>query len=251
MALRLSRLARSMFPRVVRRDEVVSTNDEAWLECSRGAPNGTVVISNSQTGGRGRMGRRWVSPPGTLCMSILREIVEPLEKAGITGLLAGLAVCRSVRQLCGVAAYLKWPNDVLLDGRKLSGVLVEARNGRQVIGIGVNVNTLISELGPELEGTATTLLAATGRTWPIEKTASAILNELAELLGDFIRTLSLPVDAYMEHFPFVSTRAAVYYANRVVEGTILGVDESGGLILKTGSEQTLITSGEVVHVRCQ
>ncbi len=132
-------------------DEVDSTNRDALERAADGAPHGTVVVARRQTAGRGRQGRSWLSGDGALTLSV---IVRGHGVDGLLPLRAGLAVARTA----GSAARVKWPNDVLVDGRKVAGILVEsAGDGAAVVGIGVNVAPGEAELAPELAGRAGTL----------------------------------------------------------------------------------------------
>lgn len=132
-------------------DEVDSTNREALERAAAGAPNGTVIVARRQTAGRGRQGRSWLSGPGALTLSV---IVRGHGVDGLLPLRAGLAVAR----LAGPSARVKWPNDVLVDGRKVAGILVEsAGDGAAVVGIGVNVALDVALLPAELVGRAGSL----------------------------------------------------------------------------------------------
>ena len=137
-------------PRVHLR-ETDSTNRVARELAGRGAPHGTLVTADRQTAGRGRQGRTWSTPPGTalLCSWVIRE----------PGPLLSLAAGVAVSELAGERALLKWPNDVLIDGRKVSGILVEGRPQERwaVLGIGINVALRIEQLPPELRERAATL----------------------------------------------------------------------------------------------
>ena len=135
-----------------------STNDRARALAAAGAPHGTLVTASAQTAGRGRQGRTWAGPPGRalLCSLLLREC-DPLLP-----LRAGLAVA----DLAGAAARVKWPNDVLLDGRKLAGILVEARpqDGWAVLGVGLNLSISSTEFPPDLRNKAVSLLSPSSAT---------------------------------------------------------------------------------------
>jgi BirA family biotin operon repressor/biotin-[acetyl-CoA-carboxylase] ligase len=208
-----------------------STNERARELASGGAPHGTLVTAGVQTAGRGRQGRTWVAPPGSsLLLSLILRETDPL-----VSLRAGLAVA----DLAGATARVKWPNDVLLDGRKVAGVLVEARpqEAWAVLGIGVNAALDLADLPPELQTTAGTL----GRT-DLEAT-------LAELLEHLTRRLAEPAEATLRE---LTTRDALLdrpLAWAGGEGTGAGIDERGGLRvrLSTGGE-TVLDAGEV-HLR--
>jgi BirA family biotin operon repressor/biotin-[acetyl-CoA-carboxylase] ligase len=210
--------------------EIDSTNERARALAVAGAPHGTVVTAGVQTAGRGRQGRTWTAPPGTaLLLSLVVRELDPLLP-----LRAGLAVA----DLAGPAARVKWPNDVLVDGRKVAGILVEARpqEGWAVIGIGINAAVDVAQLPPELRDRAGTL----GRS-PDE-----LEPTLVELLGALELRLAEPaaavIAALRERDALLGQ--AVTWAEGA--GTGAGVDEQGRLrvLLADGSEAAL-DAGEV------
>jgi BirA family transcriptional regulator, biotin operon repressor / biotin---[acetyl-CoA-carboxylase] ligase len=223
----MSRLGR---PRLHLR-QTGSTNDRARALAADGAPHGTLVTAREQTAGRGRRGRTWVGPPGqALLMSLVLRELEPLLP-----LRAGLAVA----DLAGDAAQVKWPNDVWVDGRKVAGILAEARvqAGWAVLGIGVNVAVDLAALPDELHETAGTL----GRH-PEE-----LEDVLAKLLRALERRLAEPAAASLD-----ALRARDALRGREVEwddgeGVGAGIDDAGSLLvrLRDGRELAL-SSGEVL-----
>jgi BirA family transcriptional regulator, biotin operon repressor / biotin---[acetyl-CoA-carboxylase] ligase len=208
-----------------------STNDRARELAASGAPHGALVTTDVQTAGRGRQGRTWVAPAGSsLLLSLVLREFDPL-----VSLRAGLAVA----DLAGADARVKWPNDVLLDGRKVAGVLVEARpqEGWAVLGIGVNAALDVAALPPELRETAGTL----GRT--------DLDAALAELLEHLTRRLDDPADATLRA---LADRDALF--DRQItwtggEGTGAGIDGRGRLRVRLASGgETVLEAGEV-HLR--
>ena len=212
--------------------ETDSTNERARELAARGAPHGTLVTATAQTAGRGRQGRRWEAPPGTalLCSLIVRRYDALLS------LRAGLAVA----EVAGDDALVKWPNDVLLDGRKVAGVLVEGRpqDGWVVVGIGVNVAVEPAALGPELSERAGTL----GRP------RSAVEPTLAELLGALERWLAAPEGEALEA---LRTRDALL--DQPVSwgggsGVGAGIDAAGELRVRLGGGDVAVLSAGEVHL---
>jgi BirA family biotin operon repressor/biotin-[acetyl-CoA-carboxylase] ligase len=207
--------------------ETTSTNELARQLAVAGAPHGTLVTTGFQTAGRGRQGRTWTAPPGrALLLSLIVREPDPLLP-----LRAGLAVA----DLAGPAALVKWPNDVLLDGRKVAGVLVEARpqEGWAAVGIGVNAAFAPDELPPELN--AGTL----GRA-PTE--LEATLDELLDHLG---RRLAEPA---AETLAALRTRDALL--DRGVswqggQGVGAGIDENGRLRVRGPGGEQVLEAGEV------
>ena len=206
-----------------------STNARARELAGNGAPDGTVVTATEQSAGRGRQGRTWSAPAGhaLLCSIVIREPPRLLP------LVAGVAVAERV----GPAARIKWPNDVLVDGRKVAGILVEARLQERwaVVGIGVNVAVGPGELPPELRHRAGTL----------GLDPSAIDPWLEALLGALERWLCAGDDAVLEA---VRARDAllgqeVRWSGRT--GTGAGIDGDGRLVVMTESGQVALDAGEV------
>jgi len=140
---------------------------------------GTTAATDLQTRGRGRLGRTWEAPPGrALLFSVLLQPRPPMALWPELSLVAGDAVATALREQAGVAAELSHPNDVLIEGRKVAGILPEATVGRVVLGIGVNVNQATEELPAETPKPATALRIETGREWPRAPLLAAILLEL-------------------------------------------------------------------------
>jgi len=142
----------------------VQSTPSTQLLLSPGAPEGAVVAAGEQTAGRGRLGRTWEAPAGTslLCSVQLRPTVSPDRLPELTGVVAH-ACAEAIKAVTGIETKLKFPNDVLAGDRKVAGILAEAREGRVVAGIGVNVNVAEADLPSGLETPATSLLVETGR----------------------------------------------------------------------------------------
>ena len=151
-----------------------------------GETEGTTVATDLQTQGRGRLGRTWETPPGrALLFSVLLHPRPPMAIWPELSLVAGDAVAAALREQTGVAAELNHPNDVLIEGRKVAGILPEASVGRVVLGIGVNVNQTAEELPPETAKPATALRIETEREWPRAPLLATILLELEHRYDDW------------------------------------------------------------------
>jgi len=201
---------------------VGSTNARARELAEQGAPHGTLVTASEQTAGRGRQGRSWVTPPGSAIAAsvILREFDDLLP------LRAGLAVA----DLAGGSALVKWPNDVLLDGRKVAGILVEARAPDwAVVGIGVNVTSV----PPDVADIATSL----GR-----EDVEAALGELMAALDARVAQPAAEVLAALRERDALLGRRVRWSAG---EGVGAGIDERGALLVDTPSGTTALSAGEV------
>lgn len=167
----------------LRRDLAVcaSTNDLALAWARDGAPHGALVTADAQTAGRGRHGRTWASPPGRSLYASLVVRLGGVPAAPLT-LAIGIGLCDAIRAEGVTEAGLKWPNDVLVDGKKLAGVLCEASADAIVVGIGVNCNGAAADLPPEVAARATTLEDRLGR--PVDR--EAFLARLLDALAPWI-----------------------------------------------------------------
>ena len=209
-----------------------STNRRARELAAAGAPHGTLVTAGAQTAGRGRQGRTWSAPPGqALLMSVVVRDFDALLP-----LRAGLAVA----DLAGAAAQVKWPNDVLLDGRKLAGVLVEGRpqEGWAVAGIGVNVAVDVAALPPDVRERAASL----------ERRPEALEPALADLLRALEARLA---ETAADTLTALRARDAlrgqpVHWAQG--EGTGAGIDDDGNLLVATGAGDTVSLRAGEVHL---
>jgi len=224
---------------------VPSTQDLARSLAEAGAPEGTVVVAEVQTAGRGRMGRLWVSPPGGLWMSVLlRPIAAPHEVPKVS-LVGGVAVARAIERTCGLPAGLRWPNDVLVHRRKVAGVLAEAGPEALwiVLGIGVNANIEPQALP---EG-ATSLLAELGRPVSLRALFSATCAELEKAYelfrGEGFGTI---LAWWRERSTTLRRRVRAHVASGTYEGVAEDVDEDGALLLRLPDGRRMrIVAGDV------
>ena len=157
----------------------VESTPSTQLLLAPDAPEGAVVVAEEQTAGRGRLGRRWLAPAGTslLCSVQLRPRIEPRRLPELTAVAAG-ACAQAIEAVTGLAPEVKDPNDLLVGGRKVAGVLAEAREERVVLGLGINVNVAKVDLPTEVDLPATSLLVEIGR----ETDRAELLVELLERL---------------------------------------------------------------------
>jgi BirA family biotin operon repressor/biotin-[acetyl-CoA-carboxylase] ligase len=228
-----------------------STNDLAKELAAQGAPEGTVVVAEAQTGGRGRLGREWNSPPGVgLYVSlVLRPMLPPMELPQIT-LTTAVAVVRAVRRVAGVAPGIKWPNDLLFNGKKLGGILTEMetesdRIRHVVVGLGLNVNN--PGFPPELAATATSLTLAAGRVFSRVHLLQAWLEEFEALYGRFLNQ-GFPeiLEEWKCSTVTLGRAVTVRQGSREISGQALDIAPDGALLLRTASVETVrVTSGEI------
>ncbi|MBO8129298.1 MAG: biotin--[acetyl-CoA-carboxylase] ligase [Peptococcaceae bacterium] len=232
-----------------------STNNQAKQLAQDGAGEGTVVLAEEQTGGRGRMGRRWHSPRGGLWFSIiLRPPFEPARAAGAT-FVAAVACVKAIRSYMDVGVGIKWPNDLVYRGRKMGGILTELsaemdRINFLVVGIGLNINNSTDILPPGLRANVITLRQIAGREVSRKEILQAVLQEFEEWYLRWCREGLGPV---LETWKFYNTciGSEIYVKGPGGEwhGRALDVDEEGALLLQTGSgEVKRILSGDVALV---
>ena len=225
------------------RSSVGSTNDEALSLAEAGAPEGTFVWAREQTGGRGRRGRRWASPVGNLyCSTILRPDC-PAQRAAELGFIAALAVADLVGD--GRAVRVKWPNDVLVDGGKVAGILPESSIGQDarvehvVLGIGVNV-AFAPEL-PEMRYPGATL----GGT--VEAAVEGLTAGLARWLAVWrSRGFETIRAAWLDRAGPIGATVDVKLGEELVSGSFAGMDREGALLLETPAGPRRIVSGELL-----
>ncbi len=242
--LRARALTRALAPDGWRVEVLASTGSTNAVVADRarsGEPAGLVVVAEAQTAGRGRLDRSWVSPPRAgLTLSVLvRPDLAPDRFAWLP-LLTGLAVATALREVAEVDAVLKWPNDVLVEGRKVCGVLVEvAAPGAAVLGVGLNVTTRSDELPHD--GATSLRLAGAGTT-----DRGTLLRALLRALTSVLDDVDTARHAYRDACATLGAVVRVELPDgQVVEGTATEVDDGGRLVV----DRRAYAAGDVVHLR--
>lgn len=219
--------------------EVDSTNKWAKELATYGADEGTVAIAETQTKGRGRLDREWISPTGGLWFSlILRPKLSPTEAVKLT-LVAGLAVAKVLREMFDLRAETKWPNDVLVNGRKICGVLAEMNTTGEtvdfvVVGVGVNVNFDVEKVFPEqLKKVSTSLEKELGRKVKLGNLFRALLERLENLYELFVEEGFNPIlEEWKKYAGFLGCKVEVTGPAGKMSGLALDVDYEGALVLR-------------------
>jgi BirA family biotin operon repressor/biotin-[acetyl-CoA-carboxylase] ligase len=234
-------------------EEIGSTNDEARRLAETGALHGTVVTAKRQTAGRGRRGRAWVSPEGNLHISVIVRPNVEAEQASQLSFVAALAVGETMRKFIpgGVTLRYKWPNDVLLNGAKASGLLLETASaadgkiGWVVVGVGINVAHY-----PEDVPYPATSLQAQGARVTVESVLPQFVGHLADWYDRWRDQGFAPVrDAWLEKAAGLAEEIEVRLSNETIRGRFERLDADGALILALpGGETRRITSGDVFFV---
>ncbi len=218
-------------------DSIDSTNTYAlnWQD----APHGALVWADSQTAGRGRLGRSWSSPPGVgLYFSLVLRDLEPDTKARLS-LLVGLSVAEALEELSGLRMQIKWPNDVLARGHKIGGVLCEGTSDRIVAGVGLNLNQTQDDLPQRAIFPASSLLLLAGRRFDVAPTLEAVLGSLHVRLNQ--NDWPAERSAIQERLYGLNELAKVGAAT----GLVQGIGDDGALLLRTADGVIEARSGEV------
>lgn len=235
-------------------DVVDSTNAVAKEKAIAGCREGTIIIADKQTGGRGRMGRDWVSPSGKgVWMSIvLRPSIVPTKAPLITSM-AAVAVMKAIQRVTDLNVSIKWPNDILIDGKKVCGILTEMQGDMDIIhyvvvGIGINVNLEETDFPKELRDKATSLKMELGVNVRRVDIIQVLLKELEDIYLDYINkgNSNAIITFVKENSATVGNRICVIGVDTSIEGRAIDIDDNGALVVKLDDGQIRkIMSGDV------
>jgi BirA family biotin operon repressor/biotin-[acetyl-CoA-carboxylase] ligase len=229
-------------PPIIRLESVDSTQAYGATLAARGAVDGTVVVAETQTAGRGRRGRVWRDTPGAgLLMSVILRTSLPIVQRPLLSLAAAVAVAEALRDEAGVSAQLKWPNDVHVRERKIAGILLERHGDAVLLGIGVNVAQ--REFAPEI--IATSIAQEHGRT-DRESLLTTVLDRIARWRGCLEREGFAPVRA---RWLQLATTPGKHVSVDGVEGIARGLDDDGALLIEREGGVARVLAGDVVEVR--
>ncbi len=236
-------------------EKIDSTNTEAYRLALEGASEGEIVVSESQGRGRGRLGRDWISPPFVnLYLSVILRPQIPPDQASLITLVAAVAVAEGIEAFSGLHATIKWPNDILLDNRKVAGLLNEIHSETDrihfvVLGIGVNLNMDGHMFPKEIRGAATSLKMELGRAVSRKDFVRCLLGALERWYELFLNKGGAPVlDAWRDWARIEGKPMRVLSFGQIVVGRAVDIDSEGKLILETESgEQKRIVAGDVEY----
>ena len=235
--------------------ELDSTNTRARALAQEGAPDGTLVVAEIQTAGRVRLGRTWISPPGTgIYMSLIMRPGIPVQRLALMTPAVALGVCRGLGSVCGQQVLIKWPNDIVCAGRKLVGMLLDAQTSTAmdgvdwvVAGIGINVHQTLADFPQEVQATAGSLDMVSGQRIPRAQAAQAVLRELE-------RTVALVtegregelMDAYAAKSATLGKRVRVIASGGEYEAEAVRLQPDGALVVRRGDgSETPVYAGDV------
>lgn len=224
-------------------DEIDSTNNYAKILTSQGSPHGTVIISDRQTEGRGRMGRNFVSPSGTgIYMSLILRPEYGLDCAPLMTSAAACGVAEAIEEMCGSRVMIKWVNDIYIRGKKISGILTEASLGLEmkildfaVIGIGINVRSVKRKFDDELSQIASSIEDETGAILDRNVLCAKILNKLEKYL-DMVESKAF-LDEYRSRELLTGNVITSNVGGEILKGIAMGIDDNANLIMKLPNGQ--------------
>ena len=230
-------------------EEIASTNDYAARLADQGAEEGTVVVAERQTAGRGRSGRTFASPEGGIYLSIILRHRLRVRDVPFVTLLSGVAVTMAIRDVTALPARIKWPNDILVHGNKVCGILIESRFAGEkvdfiVVGIGINVNTSMEAFPPEVREVASTLEREMGAAVPRLPILKRLLANMEELLQAYPEDgEQATIEQWVSLSCTVGRRVRVRWGRGSVEGMAIGIDRTGALVIETaqGNEERVMT----------
>ncbi|MDE2838108.1 MAG: biotin--[acetyl-CoA-carboxylase] ligase [Chloroflexota bacterium] len=234
---------------VMRFQRVTSTMDVAWQLVEAEAPHGMAVVAQVQTAGRGRFLRRWISGDGD-CLLASVLLRPPADAAPLLSIAGALAASDAVRALTGLACAFKWPNDVLLNGRKVCGVLTEVRADTDgsvtaVLGVGLNVN-LDPAKHPEIAEGASSLASEMGIGFAVVDAEQAFLAGLRERYGQCLDNPRATVEDWSARLSTLGKEVTVRREDGAVQGVAEGVDEAGRLLVRLASGNVrALADGEI------
>lgn len=233
-------------------DEVDSTNNYARKLAEDGVQHGTLVVADYQNGGKGRRGRTWVMPHGkAIAMSlIVRPDIRP-EKASMMTLVTGMAVAEAIKKVTGLDTKIKWPNDIVINGKKISGILTEMSaemDGINYVVIGIGINANFTEFPEELRETATSLQQQLG--YPVDRGAIICMTmKIFEIYYErFMETQSMKglAEEYQQMLVNLDRQVRVLEPGNEYSGVARGIDETGQLLVeKENGETVAVYAGEV------
>lgn len=253
----LESLQAETFVRTVRHTpESISTNTDAldWSRALGRRDLPALIVADRQTGGRGRGSNRWWSAEGALTFSLLIEPLEhgvPMPRWPALSLTVGAAIAEALAGLApGADVRLKWPNDVYVSGRKVSGVLIEAppdAGQRLVIGVGINVNNPLEQAPPEVRGRAVSLCEVLGRSQPMLPVLQAVLQQLELDLAALATEHPALLSRWRRLCLLTGRSVVITDSGRTTAGTCLGLDDDGALRVQTGRSIERLFSGVVTE----
>ncbi|MGM7721946.1 biotin--[acetyl-CoA-carboxylase] ligase [Metabacillus sp. Hm71] len=224
-------------------ETVTSTQKIAQSLANEGAPEGTIVVADQQTSGRGRMSRVWYSPSGTgIWMSMIIRPKIPINRTPQLTLLTAVAIVQAIEELTPLKPDIKWPNDILLNGKKIVGILTELQAEADqvhsvIIGTGINVNQTKEDFPEELQNVATSIKVETGSDWERAQFIQTILLKFEGLYSLFLSQGFKPIKLLWESYAISLQKTIIARTLKgTIEGKAIGIDDDGVLIIEKNDQ---------------
>ena len=224
-----------------------STNEDAWQYFRDGSPEGTLVITDNQQRGKGRRQNKWVSTNGkSLTFSFILQPELPLEKLGLLPLLTGVSIVKAIQSETSIQTGLKWPNDIMLNEKKMGGILIESKPSQNrlgvVVGVGLNINESITDFPESLSKQSSSLSMHTGEKYSRERILSAILNEFENL---YQSQLDYIIPLWQEYCIHRGTSVIFHSENHRHRGIFQGINSLGHAEIKMNGKTKSFSTGMV------
>lgn len=237
--------------------ETESTNDDAFLLALQGAGEGVAVLADAQSKGKGRYARTWHSPPGkNIYLSIILRPPVALDETPRIPILAGVTAAETIEYFCAGRVFLKWPNDVLLDGKKICGILsqlkvVDEKTYFIVLGIGINVNIKADEFPHELKTSATSMFMQTGAFFKREDIIIIFFENLEKWYKKLLQNGFEEIkSAWLKKTDMVGKKVIINCSSDRISGRVQGIDDNGSLVLVNKQNETIsVCAGDATLVK--
>jgi BirA family transcriptional regulator, biotin operon repressor / biotin---[acetyl-CoA-carboxylase] ligase len=237
--------------------ETQSTNDDAFSLGNAGDPEGTVIVADKQNMGKGRMQRVWQSPPGSnIYTSIILRPQITISKATQIPIAAGVAVAETLNNFCPDEVCLKWPNDVIIGGKKVCGILAQMTISTDaidfvILGIGINVNIRRDQFSQDIQETATSLAIETGREISRLELIISLYENLAKCYKQLLQNEFGHIrERWLQLSPMIGQTVRVMFKDDKIEGKAIGLDDDGSLILLTDeNKEVKVSAGDATIIK--
>ena len=228
-----------------------STNKEAWDLNNNGAQSGAIVITDNQYKGKGRNNRDWLSTPNkSLTFSILINKTIPAELIAWIPLISSISIKKALSNF-NIDIVLKWPNDLILDNKKLGGILCESKiigNSLKkiVIGIGLNINESMKELNKSIQNTATSLYSKSGELYQRERILAEILNQMEPIIDEFPKNIDFVRNNWESSCCHINKEIEFHQGSKKMKGEFKGLGETGSAILNIDGSDIEVINQEII-----
>ena len=221
-------------------ESIDSTNTQSWNLLERESNHGMVVITKKQTGGRGRRGTKWFSEENkSLTFSIIL-LNDKISNKSLLSLISGLSVIKAIKEISNLTCGLKWPNDIILDNKKLGGILIEANKKATVIGIGINVNEKLDELNNEIKEQSISLNIYNQTLIEIETLLAHVLNQFEVYCN---QNKSEIINDWLEYCVHINKEIKFDNNNGIITAKFKGIGKNGEGIINVNGQDTMISGG--------